>query len=183
MWKKLLTTVTVTALCTCNAYAQSFDASSNSIYQNNNVGYDFEQTAYHECINSLINESEFATIGCLNKEIKRQDDGMQSYFKELLKQEQYQKWNKSTTPNSGNMKDMVDQYIAFRDRFCSMYAIGMTNLFTNTERGRKECLVLLNHDILLYIQRFHQESLSDFSTPEDMESEEQANEEYNRSHL
>ena len=181
MWKKLLTTVTVTALCTCNAYAQSFDRpKEGSVIL---ADYDFEQTSYNNCLSQIVSDSPSAYVSCLNQEIRRQNAGMNFYFTELLKQEQYQKWNKSTTPDSGNIKDMMDQYAAYRDRICSMFSIGMMNFYKNIEFGKKECVMKLNDEMLRRLQRFYEESLSDYTTYEDMEDEAQANEEYNRSHL
>lgn len=181
MWKKLLTTVTVTALCTCNAYAQSFDRpKKGSMYM---TDFDFEQTALSECTSKIIADSAYANIGCLNKEIKRQEAGMNFFFTEMLKQEQFQKWNNSTSPSSGNIKDMMDQYTAYRDRFCSMYAVGMMNFYQNIELGKKDCIMKENDHMLRVLQNSYTESLADYTTAEDNEVENKANEEYNRSHL
>ena len=59
----------------------------------------------------------------------------------------------------------------------------MMNLYKNIEFGKKECVMKLNDEMLRRLQRFYEESLSDYTTYEDMEDEAQANEEYNRSHL
>lgn len=180
MLKNLLTTVAVTAICICNANAQSFDRpKEGSMYQ---ADYDFEQTAYNQCTSKIINGSDFGYINCLNQEIKRQEAGMNYFYTELLKQEQYQKWNTSTSINAGNIRDMRSQYVAYRDRFCSMYAIGMMNFYKNIEFGRKDCIMKLNSDTLRTLQRFYSESLADFSTDEDFALEEKANAEYNASH-
>lgn len=180
MLKKLLTSVTIATICACNAYAQSFDRpQEGSTYQ---ADYDFEQIKYNDCLFNIVGESPFAYIRCLNQEIRRQESGMDFFFTELLKQEQFQKWNNSTSPTGGNIKDMMDQYNAFRDRFCSMYSIGMMNFYKNIEWGKKECIMKMNDEILRRLQRFYGESLADYTTAEDMESEERVNEEYNRSH-
>lgn len=162
MWKKLLTTVAVATLCFSSAGAQQSPnpPQEGSVIQ---ADYDFDQTIYNSCISRISNGSGPAYVGCIDQELRRQESAMQFFYTELLKQEQYQKWNNGKTLASGNIKDMNDQYIAYRDRLCSMFAIGMMNFYQNIEWGRKECMMKVNDEMLRRLQRFYGESLADFS--------------------
>ena len=93
--------------------------------------YDVTKKEYIECTSKIINGSPAGYIACLNKEMKRQHAYIEKFYRTLLKQDDFKKWNGGDTLTKGNFKDMNDQFVAFRDRLCSLYAVGKMSFFGN----------------------------------------------------
>ncbi|MBO7556557.1 MAG: hypothetical protein J6T72_04100 [Alphaproteobacteria bacterium] len=133
--------------------------------------YDIEQIEFKKCEESVINNSPAKHISCLNQEIKRQHGYIENFYRTLLKQQQFQEWNGGDTLAKGNFKDMNEQFVAFRDRLCSLYALAKKPTYENLEWGRKECIMIFNDYMLNRLQTIKYESDGDYSTAEDFEAD------------
>lgn len=169
MLKKLLATVAVAAAFAGSAQAQTQDGHKKpgeSLYIAN---YDFEQKEYNKCLEGIVANTPGEYIACLNAEIKRQNSAIAYNYTQLLKLPEYQKWNNGNDMFRGNMKDMNDQYIAYRERICSMYGLAYENLLNTPEHGRKKCTMEINDMYLRRLQEIYGTSISDFSGFDDFE--------------
>lgn len=129
--------------------------------------YDVEQEEFKKCESTVINNSPAKHISCLNQEIKRQHGYIENFYRTLLKQDQFKEWNGGDVLSKGNFKDMNEQFVAFRDRLCSLYAVAKKASYENLEWGRKECIMVMNDYMLNRLQTIKYESDGDASTAED----------------
>ena len=152
------------------AHSQVMQSDNQSNADNNRsvyiADYDVEQTEYTECTSKIINGSPAGYIACLNQQIKRQHGYIEKFYRDLLEQPQFQKWNGGPTLAKGNFRDMNDQFVAFRDRLCSLFAQGMMSFYNNIEWGRKDCMMNFNNYFLGKLQETKDGSLSDYPTNE-----------------
>ncbi|MBR1648290.1 MAG: hypothetical protein IJ689_01655 [Alphaproteobacteria bacterium] len=170
MLKRILNLAAIAVMISASASAQTTQTPNlNAKVSVFDDDFDFEHKQYYQCTSQILNGSAAGYIGCLNAELKRQDDLLKYFYTELLKQPQYQKWNNGNGLFKGNIKDMNDQYAAYRDRICSMFAMGMMNFYQNIEWGRKDCMMQTNDELLRRMQRFYSESLADYSSELDLE--------------
>jgi len=137
--------------------------------------YDVEQTAYNDCLSKVVNGSPVAYTACVNAEIKRQHKSIEEFYRNLLKNEKVQQWNNGNTLSKGTFKDMNEQYIAYRDRLCSLYAIAMMNLYHNIEWGKRECIMDINKQMLAKLQRLYDENDAEYSNEYDLQDGENKN--------
>lgn len=169
MLKKLLATVVVVAAFTGSVQAQTHDEHKQPGETLYIANYDFEQKEYNKCLEGIVANTPGEYIACLNAEIKRQNGAITYFYNELLKLQGYQKWNNGNGMFRGNMKDMNDQYVAYRERMCSMYGLAYENLLNTPEHGRKKCTMEINDSYLRRLQEIYGTSIADFSGFDDFE--------------
>lgn len=169
MLKKLIVTTAVAVAIAGNASAQQTAQNpqrADSLYV---ATYDFEQKDYYKCIDSIVANTPREYINCLTAEVKRQDTAMRQFIAQLLTLDTYKKWNNGNDMFRGNMKDMLDQYMAYRERLCSMYGLAYKDLLNDPEHGRRKCMMEVNDQMLRKLQEIYGTSISDFSSEEDFE--------------
>ena len=137
--------------------------------------YDVLQKEYNDCLSKVLNGSASGYTACVNAEIKRQHKSIEEFYHKFLKNEKVQQWNNGDSLSSGTFKDMNSQYIAYRDRLCSLYAISMMNLYHNIEWGKRECVMDLNKFMLLKLQRMYDDLDAEYSNEADLNDSENYN--------
>lgn len=169
MLKKLLATVAIVTIFTGAANAQTHEHDQKQGETLYIASYDFEQKDYNKCLEAIVANTPGEYIACLNAEIKRQNSAIAYFYTELLKLQTYKKWNNGNDMFRGNMKDMNDQYVAYRERLCSMYGLAYEELLNTPEHGRKKCTMEVNDMYLRRLQEIYGTSISDFSGFDDFE--------------
>lgn len=169
MLKKLLATVAIVTAFSGNVCAQLHNPTPYNGEHLYIANYDFEQKDYNKCLEGIVANTPGEYIACLNAEIKRQNGAITYFYNELLKLPEYKKWNNGNDMFRGNMKDMNDQYIAYRERMCSMYGLAYEDRLNTPEHGRKKCTMEINDMYLRRLQEIYGTSISDFSGYDDFE--------------
>lgn len=176
MFKKILVLSALLSLGLISANAQTLlNEPQNDEQEKKPVflaDYDVMQTEYNDCLSKVLNGSPAANTACVNAEIRRQHQAIENFYRNLLNNEKVKQWNNGTSLANGTFKDMNDQYIAYRDRLCSLYAISMMNLYKNIEWGKRECMMDLNSAYLAKLQRMYDEIDADFSNELDLRDSE-----------
>ncbi|MBP5399281.1 MAG: DUF1311 domain-containing protein [Alphaproteobacteria bacterium] len=179
MFKKILVLSALVSVGLSSAYAQIMQQDSANEEQEKSpvflANYDVEQNEYNDCLSKVANSSAAGYTACVNAEIKRQHQAIEKFYRELLKNEKAQKWNNGTSLTQGTFKDMNDQFVAYRDRLCSLYAVAMMNLYNNIEWGKRECMMDLNKVMLAKLQRLYDEIDAEFSNEDDLGVSESTN--------
>ena len=101
--KKLLTSL---------AFGATIITSTNVLAQSND---------YYKCINSS-NGMDDGYTKCYLDEAKRDVDRIDSVYQKLSSDARFSQWNNGNGMFKGNFKDMLDTWISFRNRYCSLYA-------------------------------------------------------------
>jgi len=158
--KKLFIFAAALALTAANALAQKADDNEkDNLYI---AEYDFEQKDYKKCLEQVVAYTAAEYVTCLNAEIARQDAALRGYYEALLKFPEFQKWNGSNNLFRGNLKDMDDQFIAYRERLCSLSGLALYQFYGDLEHGRKECIKDVNDELLRRLERMYNSSQADF---------------------
>jgi hypothetical protein len=158
MLKKLLIATAIVLSFTNMANAQNM-TKKDSVFQ---AEYDFDQKDYKKCLEQIKGYTAREYVSCLNTEIKKQNTAIEEYYKRLLAFPEFDKWNNGNGLFRGNVKDMNDQYVAYRERLCSMYGMGLYSLYGDLEHGRKECMMEMNDQLLRRLERIYNSSQADF---------------------
>ena len=158
MLKKSILVVALLVAMGIDASAQT-PTGSRKIAQ---VGYDFGQSEYKKCLNAVVSYTPKEYIACLNAEIARQNESMNGYYEALLRYPEFQKWNSGNGMFRGNLKDMNDQFMAYRERFCSLSGLALFQQFGNLDYGRKDCVMRVNDEMLRRLERMYNSSQVDF---------------------
>lgn len=83
---------------------------------------------------------------CMKAETTRLLKETQEIYLNMSKNELGAKWNKGNGLVKGNLKDMYDSWLAYRNRFCSLFeAVSVENVGSRTY-NHERCLLNLTND-------------------------------------
>ncbi len=173
MLKKFLLLSVFSSLVLGTAYAQIMNSERTEEQPEEApvflADYDVTQAEYKKCTSKVISGSAAGYIACLNAEIKRQHKDIEKFYRIFLEDERFQTWNGGNTLSQGNFKDMNEALVAYRDRLCSLSALGMMSLYGNIEWGKKECILNFNTFVLGQLQQIKEGAFADFPREGDEE--------------
>lgn len=106
---------------------------------------------YEKCFNAAQTDNEVAL--CLKAENVRMLKDIQQIYLNLATHEKTKAWNNGNGLMSGNLKDMYNSWLAYRNRFCSLYQKASENTFGSDDFNRAKCLFDLNNDHLELMKR------------------------------
>ena len=105
---------------------------------------------YEDCYGKAQDDNAVAL--CLKEENTRTLKQIQQIYLNLSKNEITGKWNNGNGLISGNLKDMYNSWLGYRNRYCSLYQTAMQNNFGSTSFNREKCLYSFNEDHLKLMQ-------------------------------
>ena len=76
---------------------------------------------YYKCVNTS-NKQDDGYAQCFLDEAKRDVATIDSMYQKLSSNPKFSAWNNGNGMFKGNFKDMLDTWISFRNRYCSLYA-------------------------------------------------------------
>ena len=76
---------------------------------------------YYKCINSS-NSQDDGYAKCYLDEAKRDVARIDEVYQKLSSDPKFSAWNNGNGMFKGNFKDMLDTWVSFRNRYCSLYA-------------------------------------------------------------
>lgn len=99
---------------------------------------------YEACSEKVQDDNQLAL--CMKAETARILKSIQEIYLNLSKHNQTAPWNKGNGLVSGNLKDMYDHWIAYRNRFCSLFVVASENTFGSQSYNKERCLLQLTND-------------------------------------
>ena len=99
---------------------------------------------YDACYQNARDDNEVAL--CKKAENTRLLKEVQQIYLNLSKQEPTKKWNNGNGLLSGNLKDMYNSWLAYRNRYCSLYVVASQNTFGGENFDRERCLLSFTND-------------------------------------
>lgn len=105
---------------------------------------------YEQCYAKAQTDNEVAL--CLKAENTRMLRQIQQIYLNLTKNEITNKWNNGNGLVSGNLKDMYNSWLAYRNRYCSLYQTASQNTFGGADFNKEKCIFSFNGDHLKLIQ-------------------------------
>lgn len=99
---------------------------------------------YDACYQKARDDNEVAL--CMKAENTRILKEIQQIYLNLSKHEETKKWNNGNGLLSGNLKDMYNSWLAYRNRYCSLYVVASQNTFGSENFDRERCLLSFTND-------------------------------------
>ena len=104
----------------------------------------FAGKEYDECYQKIKNDDDAAL--CMKAETARILKVIQEIYVNVSKNELTASWNKGNGLLNGNLKDMYDHFIAYRNRYCSLFVVASQNTFGSSSFDKERCLLQLTDD-------------------------------------
>lgn len=104
----------------------------------------FAGKEYDECYEKVKDDGDLAL--CMKAETARLLKVIQEIYVNVSKHEVTAPWNKGNGLISGNLKDMYDHWIAYRNRYCSLFVVASKETFGSSDYDKERCLLQLTND-------------------------------------
>lgn len=104
----------------------------------------FATPEYDLCYDNAQNDAEVSL--CMKAETARLMKSIQETYSAILKNEQTASWNNGNGLISGNLKDMYDNWVAYRNRYCSLFVLASEHTFGGPDYDKERCLLNLTND-------------------------------------
>jgi len=104
----------------------------------------FAGKEYDECYQKAKDDDQVAL--CMKAETARVLKAVQEVYLNVSKNERTAPWNKGNGLISGNLKDMYDHFIAYRNRYCSLFVVASEETFGSASYDKERCLLQLTND-------------------------------------
>ncbi len=101
---------------------------------------------YENCYKAARTDNEVAL--CMKAENTRSLKDIQQVYLNLANHEKTKAWNNGNGLASGNLKDMYNSWLAYRNRFCSLYQKASEETFGDNDFNRAKCLFEFNNEHL-----------------------------------
>jgi len=104
----------------------------------------FATQEYDTCYAQAKDDNEVAL--CMKAESARVLKQLQNTYLEISKHPQTAGWNNGNGLITGNLKDMYDHWLAYRNRYCSLFAKSSENGFGSESFHKERCLLRMTTD-------------------------------------
>lgn len=99
---------------------------------------------FEECDQKAMDDDALAL--CMKAETARLMKDIQQDYLRLVKYKPTKDWNKGNGLISGNLKDMYNSWIAYRNRYCSLLTVASADMYGSTNYHRESCLLEMTTD-------------------------------------
>ncbi len=117
-------------------------------------------TPYGDCMEKATKVSEDAVVVCMNDETKNLMQQTKTEYEDILKNEDFAKWNNGNGMQKGNLRNMYDSFIGYREKYCSLFALSMVNYLGTEKYNNAKCVMDMTREHLIQIRRFIQNANS-----------------------
>ncbi len=101
---------------------------------------------YDACYQKAQNDDQVAL--CMKAETLRLMKSIQEAYINVSKHEQTASWNKGNGLISGNLKDMYDSWLNYRNKYCSLFTLASEHMFGTESFDQERCLLNMTNDHL-----------------------------------
>ncbi len=110
-----------------------------------------ESDAYKYCMLDAAKVGDNAIAECMKAENGLMVQNIYKEYDKLSKNANFQKWNNGSGMFRGRLKNLYENWTKYKDEYCDLYVLSMTNYTGTEEYNRQACLLELNKLHLLYI--------------------------------
>ena len=94
---------------------------------------------YDTCYKKAVDDDAIAL--CMKDQTKRVLKELQDIYTNISKHPDLEKWNNGNGLIKGNLKDMYNHWLNYRNRFCSLYKLASKNTFGSESFHYERCLL------------------------------------------
>ncbi len=99
---------------------------------------------YDACYKKAQNDDETAL--CMKAETARVTKDLQALYLRVSQHPQTASWNNGNGLTSGNLKDMYNHFMAYRNRYCSLFTKASEFMFGSSDFDKERCLLGLTKE-------------------------------------
>lgn len=107
--------------------------------------------AYEYCMKDATKVGDSAIAECMKAENSRLTLQIYQEYDALSKNPAFQNWNNGSGMFRGRLKNLYETWSKYRDEFCDLYVLSMTNYTGTSDYNRQSCLLDANKGHLMYI--------------------------------
>ncbi|MBR2299039.1 MAG: DUF1311 domain-containing protein [Alphaproteobacteria bacterium] len=104
----------------------------------------FATPEYDACYKKAQTDDEVAL--CMKAESARLLKNIQDIYLNVANHPRTSVWNNGNALISGNLKDMYDYWMAYRNRYCSLFTKASEDMFGSENFDKERCLLNLTTD-------------------------------------
>lgn len=101
---------------------------------------------YDACYSKAKDDNQVAL--CMKAENARLLKEVQQIYLNIANNSQTKSWNKGNGLISGNLKDMYNSWLAYRNRYCSLYVVASEHMPGSSSYDREKCLLSFTNEHL-----------------------------------
>jgi len=104
----------------------------------------FPTQEYDSCYQKAADDVEVGL--CMKAETQRILKDIQEVYINISNHPQTKAWNNGNGLISGNLKEMYNSWLSYRDKYCSLFEVASENTFGSPSYDRERCLLELTLD-------------------------------------
>lgn len=110
-----------------------------------------QSAAYNYCIKDAAKVSDEAMAECMKAENSRLNKQIYSEYEKISKDSSFTNWNQGSGMFRGRLKNLYENWTNFKNEYCDLYVLSMTNYTGSPSYNRESCLMDMNLRQLIYI--------------------------------
>lgn len=106
---------------------------------------------FETCYSQATDDDQVAV--CMKEQTARLMKQIQQNYRSLLANADVKKWNNGDSLSKGNLKDTYNSWLAYRNRYCSLFRVANTNMYGSPNYHYERCMKQLTEDHLLLTEK------------------------------
>ncbi len=131
--------------------AEAQNSNSSSLPKN----FDFDS-----CMNKASKINEDASADCMKYESERLEQLIYAEYENILNDENFKTWNENGTMFRGKLRTLYENWKAYRESFCSLYAFSMDGYLGSNHYNTQRCKLDLTRKHYDYIKVIRSNKIS-----------------------
>ncbi len=108
-----------------------------------------ESAAYQYCMKDASKIGDSAIAECMKAENGRLNQQIYKEYEQISLSPDFIKWNNGSGMFRGRLKSLYENWSKYRDEYCDLYVLSMSNYTGSTEYNKQSCLLDANKTQLL----------------------------------
>ena len=125
---------------------------------------------FRDCMAKAGPIGETAISVCYREEVKRDMLKIKDAYEEATKVEELAKWSGSNNMQTGNLRNMFEAWLHYRDLFCAFAGVGNANYMGSEEANNAECTYNLTRQHLIDVSVVLMNSQSSLVTADELQA-------------
>ncbi len=114
---------------------------------------------YEQCTKSAKTDNDYAD--CMKTESSRLMNLIKKEYEQIGKDSRFKAWDKGKLQNSNNLKKLFNDWLNYRDSYCSLYTLSMSNYMGSDDYNQQKCVYDITERQYNYIKLIIQNANSE----------------------
>ncbi|MDR1026097.1 MAG: DUF1311 domain-containing protein [Lactobacillus sp.] len=108
---------------------------------------------YDDCMFKAGAIGDTAMAACYTEETKRIMQDIKSVYEDAAKDKKLAKWSGGVGMQSGNLRNMFETWLKYRNTYCSYYTVGNSEYLGTDEHNNAYCVMTLTKKHLTDVKK------------------------------